>query len=848
MSIHWSRFVWSAVIGGLLLSGLTGCPPQQDSDGDGVVDAQDNCINSPNADQADADGDGVGDACDNCVNVSNANQADADGDGIGDACDRLSGESRSSTIAITSDNRHVVVVNRDANSVSVIQVKSGSGADTDLKVAEIPVGIEPRCVAIGPGDAEAYVTNAVSGTVSVIALTGVNAFKVVAEIPVGTEPRGIAVTPNGTALFVANHTAGTVSKIDVATRTVIDTGVVGGNPYAVAITNDGDGDDNDETVFVTLFFARLIPNGPGEGFDDGKEGVVAVINSADVDSSSEVTIAPFDPADVGFAGDRKNFCVGIVNTAANATFCPDSTIVDANDPIIAADPQGAFPNQLGSALIRNGRVFLPNIGAAPEPPVKFDLNVQALVNVIDIGAGAEETTARVNLNAQVDTETLPADPTTSLDKIFGGDIVDIDANADGDVFLIVSRSGDFIFRATLDGDGKLNIGAPNVTRFRTGHLPSGVVISGDGTRAYANNELGMSVTAINLVNNSVIAQDIESSTPPAPGTFAHAVAAGKLAFFTSLGIPDNDFFGTEIRDIDTLANRGKQSRNGWSSCASCHPDGLTDRVTWIFADGPRNTISLDSFFAKDNPADQRISNWSAVRSSVSDFNNNSRNVQGGIGFAGDPPNPSIFNHGVSSGGSDALDAQTLWVQTIRPPILPAGNATAIAAGAATFELVCSSCHGGAKWTKSQIFYKNNPAFDKDPGAGGVPLDGGLARAGAQLLSYTSGGVAINILENVGTFQGADAIEIKANGQIALGLLGFNVPSLLSVGFTPPYFHDGAAQTLDDVFDQHQIPGGTIGTVLSDQDRANLRAFLESIDGATATFRSEGDQFQDAIGG
>jgi len=37
----------------------------------------------------DSDGDGVGDACDNCVNVRNAGQLDDDGDGLGNACDVL---------------------------------------------------------------------------------------------------------------------------------------------------------------------------------------------------------------------------------------------------------------------------------------------------------------------------------------------------------------------------------------------------------------------------------------------------------------------------------------------------------------------------------------------------------------------------------------------------------------------------------------------------------------------------------------------------------------------------------------------------------------------------------------
>jgi hypothetical protein len=71
-----------------------------DTDGDGVADADDNCPLVANADQADLDGDEVGDACDpdsdgddvaneddNCPLDANADQADTDGDGLGDACD-----------------------------------------------------------------------------------------------------------------------------------------------------------------------------------------------------------------------------------------------------------------------------------------------------------------------------------------------------------------------------------------------------------------------------------------------------------------------------------------------------------------------------------------------------------------------------------------------------------------------------------------------------------------------------------------------------------------------------------------------------------------------------------------
>ncbi len=77
-------------------------PATNDRDGDGLMDAADNCAGIVNADQADADADGLGDACDgfadvdvdgfedtldNCQGAKNADQADADMDGVGDVCD-----------------------------------------------------------------------------------------------------------------------------------------------------------------------------------------------------------------------------------------------------------------------------------------------------------------------------------------------------------------------------------------------------------------------------------------------------------------------------------------------------------------------------------------------------------------------------------------------------------------------------------------------------------------------------------------------------------------------------------------------------------------------------------------
>jgi hypothetical protein len=58
-----------------------------DEDGDGVLDAVDNCPQRPNAEQMDVDEDGLGDACDFCPLVVSPGNTDDDGDGVGDECE-----------------------------------------------------------------------------------------------------------------------------------------------------------------------------------------------------------------------------------------------------------------------------------------------------------------------------------------------------------------------------------------------------------------------------------------------------------------------------------------------------------------------------------------------------------------------------------------------------------------------------------------------------------------------------------------------------------------------------------------------------------------------------------------
>ena len=716
------------------------------------------------------------------------------------------GPTRSTTIALTSDETRLVVVNREANSVSIIRVKDANGNDVATKIAEIGVGEEPRCVAVHPTDRAAYVTNGISGTVSVVDLVR---GRVAATLKVGTEPRGCALTPDGSLLYVANHTEGTVSIIVTSNplNPVLDGAVqVGGRPTAIAITDKG---ANINTVFVTEIFAELNPDfkdptfdGNGEARDLGKRGVVHAFPAGNANPPiTPIYLSPLP--DSGFNANRVapfNFC-STAATAQSLIFCPDPK--DLTNPLNTSNPQGVYPNQLLSAVIRGNLLYITAIGPQPEPPEVFNVNVQALVYAVDTNALAEVAVGEKfkNLNVQIAKE--DAAPPPSLDKTFGNDIVAIDANAAGDTFLVVTRGGNQVLRAKLvdPATGELNIlnaaGDRVDCRIQTGNLPSGIAMRQDGTRGYANNEANFSVTSMNIEDGLCLTLqlDIDSAEPPAPGSFEHAVLVGKLAFFTALGIPDNDIFGTPIRDFVPRNFKGKMSKDAWSSCGSCHPDGLADGTTWIFGTGPRQTIPLDGMFSKQNPDDQRILNWSSVRGSNTDFNNNSRVTQGGCGFASDdfapgqcftlgaatPANPVIYDHGIVQGASDALDAQTLWIfAAVRPLHQP--QPSNVGAGQAVFMTNCASCHGGAKWTKSQIFHRDNPAAigqnmaALDPGVTRLAPAPPVAAAPAnEFFSFTCNASTIKYLEDIGTFDITNPIEIRDNAaaSTAFGVNGFN---------------------------------------------------------------------------
>jgi YVTN family beta-propeller protein len=134
-------------------------------------------------------------------------------------------------VAINAAGTRAYVPNADDNTVSVIDVATGSTTiNTVLKV--INVGNGPRGAALNQSGTRLYVTNQDDNTVSVIDTTN-DGDAVIGTVNVGNGPYGIAMHPDGIHLYVIQRIDNTVSVIDTTNDkdTVTNTISVGKNPY-----------------------------------------------------------------------------------------------------------------------------------------------------------------------------------------------------------------------------------------------------------------------------------------------------------------------------------------------------------------------------------------------------------------------------------------------------------------------------------------------------------------------------------------------------------------------------------------------------------------------------------------
>ena len=711
----------------------------------------------------------------------------------------FAGPTSSQPLALDAAGTLLGVVNPDNDRVSFFDV----AGDRNKRIKRLKVQDEPWGVAILPDGSKAYVTNTVSGTVSVVTRSPKGRLKKPKlHIPVGTEPYGIAVTPNGTRVFVANARSNTVSVIDTATDTVISTiTTVGLEPRGLAITNDGDTDDTDEDIYVTQFLARPVA-GKVDGFDDAKAGHVTRIPGGASFGVQDIILDPL--ADTGFRA----------NGDALARIAPGASFTFTT---------GAYPNQLNGISVRGGFVYVPSTGASPNGPVRFDVNTQSLLSAIS-RATNDDAGVTVNLHLAVQNQTNPARRFVTVPWALAFE-------HGADEGWVVSAASDILVKVAVNpttGLPAVQVDPSDPSRvleIPTGKNPRGIVVNAADTRAFVMNYVSRDVTVIDLTTApEQVLDTMLSERIPRGRRLSAMIHVGKELYNSSVGT-----FDAPVRGDPPIV--GRLSNSGWGACSACHPFGLSDNVVWIFASGPRRTIPQHTDFDQTDPERlvQRALNWSAIFDEEADFELNIRNVSGGEGLIvlddGVTPDPDVnaflplANMGrtqLKVRGVNAWDALEAFIQFgLRAPISPVSDTEPdVVAGRALFTAAnCQQCHGGAQWTSSRVRFTPPPAA-------------------AQIVSTQ----LIAELRQVGTFDPAFVNEVRANAAAPLGADGFAPASLLSLfAFPETFLHNGAAASLDVVLQnvQHRSAGtGGVDTLTNPADRAKVVRFLRSIDAAT----------------
>jgi hypothetical protein len=810
-------------------------------------------------------------------------------------------------VVLTSDGTIAVVANRTAGEITVMDMDLVTAPATGTIAATFDQGTdEPFAAVISNDDDTAFVL--LRNAKEVVKITDLHGSPTIDSTALtDSEPTGIAISPNGSKLYITNWGAGTVTVVDTATmglhdidlnQALIDEGVFGtavtvsrpglARPYAIAITNNGDDNDDDEHVYVTEFFGQDIPglaydavtdadsNGKPDNddfFDVSKQGIVYHFDTA-TENVATTTIAP------------------ILNTGFTAT---DDTTV------------GCYPNQLYGAALSNGHLYVTAVCASPRGPANGNpkSKVFSALFVVDTTTDTEVEADRLVLNKEWEDEYLLgafADDNTRRYPLIPNAIAFVQ-DPGTDIAYITAYGADAVFRVKLNAGVVDEIGS-SFNLFMDlggaavpGKLPYGIWVTSPSAGGGAPNAVVVNENTRNLSVLDLNLQSVETAFPSATAVDPLDLNAvdtndGRKFFVTGLG-------------------RWSLNGQGWGSCEGCHPHGLTDNVTWFFGAGPRQTVTLEPSHGPGG--EHRILNWTGIVDEMSDFEANTRGQSGGVGaivwdntgsivaddriiIDGVLPiggqvqtdtqqndlNGSTFdviNTGVDGGTLAnsyvvALSAVKDWnkldlyTSTIRAPNAPELDAGLVADGEALFLANgCNGCHGGDNWTISKRFYTPNQTNnDLATGLLGsltyiqdtLPdgLNPPLNINGSAVLR--GGGSIQCVLRAVGTFPASGTVGITASDALAVserkqdmaststatGSNGFNPPSLLGAGAGGPYFHAGNARTLEEVFSDtfephYQAFSANFNPGAADIDA--LVAYVQSIDENATT------QSQDIVG-
>lgn len=451
---------------------------------------------------------------------------------------------QSRPVALSPDGAQLFVAATTSNRVDVISTQTLEPTGT------VPVGLEPVGVAVRPDGREAWVTNHVSDSVSVIDTDPASAsYLEVVEtvqdvdaegVSLFDEPVGVAFAEDGSKAYVALSSRNDVAVVDTATYEV--TGrlhITAQDPRALAVRNG------------RLFVAA---------FESGNQTELSACESLNDDNDPPCTL---DAEDLGAFAQDPNLTNGSdpdeVKHIQVDGDVPDRDlfVFDTADDSLVGAVEGVGTLLYGLAVSSAGDVFVTQTDArnadnGAHGSFLVDLENRLFLNQvtrIDCGGGSCGAPTRIDL------EPLPSDgspnapdPGEALATPYGVAI-------SGDDTMLVATAAASSRLFTLDTAtgsvlGRLDVGA----------IPRGVALLSDAAT-------GAPETAfvLNTLGNSLMEVDVSDPASPA------------LLATTTIG---DDPTPEVVRRGRIAFNDATASTSNTFACASCHPDGNTDQLLW----------------------------------------------------------------------------------------------------------------------------------------------------------------------------------------------------------------------------------------------------------------------------
>ena len=621
------------------------------------------------------------------------------------------GTTVSSSLALSSDDHTLWIVNQDADSVSVIDVAKRA------ILAEIPLGSSPPALdpatkrfdpAVMPralamvSDQKVYVVGEAANRVYVL---DAKTHAILTSITVPAAPVSVAAAPDGSAVYVVSNEAAKITKIDTATDTIVKTLDVTEHPWGASVSADG----------ASLYVTHIL-------LDPG----VSVVDTAALTLRNKVPLAD-EPRSTPF---EKR----IPNGEARGLY-------------------EAVPNP------RGGELWIPHLLLAvktAQPDLDFESTVFPTISTIKADGSAEGKRLVFQPN-------VAGAKGSFADSVSGPRSVAF--TPDGKLALLALGQSEDVM--VFDTETRIEVG---LVRPLPSAMLEGILVDHAGKHAYVDGRNTHDVTVLAIdQTNAKIPVIVDGAAierlkkDPMPAEMRH----GQRLFYT--------------------ANSAKFpiTKNFWVACTSCHIEGGSDAVTWLFKEGPRDTPSNAG-----GPINTGFLLRQALRSDVNQYDLTIQDEQGGTYSLKQPAQKAD------------LDALALYVNygvslPQNPNLAADGKLNdAQARGQKTFQSVCVSCHGGPFYTDSAT---GNAALDFSK-----PI----------------------LLHDLGTCAKTGPYPDKVGIDVTSALhkaCEFDTPTLRGVFATAPYLHDGSARTLLDVV--KRLPPSTD---LPPSDQADLVEFLKTL--------------------